>query len=103
MTKLITTIDSLRQISSDHGESWGLPSVTSHMRNKIRSGNYVSDPDLFEDAIGDASEIYIAQVCKEFTSDKIFPSFGDKFRLVKKSPIKTENNMEYQFQLWKKR
>lgn len=56
---------------------------------------------LFESLIDQADELYITQVCGDFGCTKFFPAFESGFTLVKRSPIREENGIEFQYQVWK--
>lgn len=56
---------------------------------------------VFEAALPYADELYITQVNGMFDCTKFFPSFEKDFTLVAKSPIKEENGIEYQYQIWR--
>lgn len=56
---------------------------------------------LFESLIDKADELYITQVNGDFNCTKFFPSFENKFVLVKRSPIQKENGTEFQYQIWR--
>lgn len=97
MIKLIATIDLLRGIAQVD-----LPSVAEYQEKKIKNGGLISDPDRFDELIEQADELYITQLCSDLDCKKFFPHFENDFRLAKKSPIKRENGLEYQHQLWRR-
>lgn len=56
---------------------------------------------LFNSLIEQADELWITQVNGDFGCTKFFPRFEDSFYLWKRKPIKRENGIDFQYQIWK--
>lgn len=57
---------------------------------------------LFENTISVADELYLTRINKDFNCTKFFPQFEDRFKLMSRSEIKQENDIEFCFEVWEK-
>lgn len=61
----------------------------------------VGGSQLFERLIDDADELWITQVSGDFGCIEFFPPFERKFFLHKRRKIAHENDIDFQYQIWK--
>jgi dihydrofolate reductase len=57
---------------------------------------------LFGSTLDLADELYITQLEGDFGCTKFFPDFEDKFTLVSQTQMQTENDITFQFEVWKR-
>ena len=77
-----------------------ISNIDSFLENK-RCTWVLGGSKLFESLLNKADELYITQVNGDFQCIVFFPAFEKDFHLVAKSKIKTENGIDFQYQIWR--
>lgn len=58
---------------------------------------------IFAQTLQFATELYLTRVEGDYDCDIFFPEFEDKFMLEIQTKTQTENNINFRFEVWKKR
>jgi dihydrofolate reductase len=120
MINIIATIDSTRgllklnlhkietyqskKLSMSHVEPVREPFSDINEANAYFSKNaniwVAGGAELYKQALPYANRLYITQISGIFDTENYFPKFEDKFDLIKRSRIFSENGFEFQHQIW---
>ena len=58
---------------------------------------------MYRETIGEADELLLTQVLKDFNCTKFFPPYEADFELQSRSADQHENGLTYRFETWQRR
>jgi dihydrofolate reductase len=58
---------------------------------------------VYRETIGEADELLLTQVLKDFDCNKFFPPYEAEFALQSRSADQHENGLTYRFETWQRR
>lgn len=62
----------------------------------------VGGSQIYQLALPYATELYITRVYGDYDCDSLFPDFSHSFEQVHTERVMKENNIEFQYQIWKR-
>lgn len=62
----------------------------------------IGGAEIFVQTLDLMEELYITRVSGEYGCTVFFPSFASDFRRISRSPVRTENGINYHFEIWKR-
>lgn len=71
--------------------------------NAARDVWVIGGDELYEKTIEIADELYLAEIDKDFSCDRFFPDFSERFGQSECGEDRRHNNLEYKFCVYKRR